>query len=136
MRRFGLWLVAVLAACVCVANLEAATLTITTMSRAGVDATSAAVAASGGGDKFLNDGASFLYVNNAGGSSITVTLTWGVGGAVDGSTPTAKTVSVTNGHAVLIGPFPTQFYSDSNGYMNWTYSATTSVTVAVIKPGS
>jgi hypothetical protein len=114
---------------------SAATLTPTTMTRAGVDLTSTAVAAASGGDKFLNDGVSFLYVNNGSGSSVTVTLTWGVGGTVDGQTPTARTVTVAAGHGEVIGPFPPQVYSDSNGYMNWTYSAVTTVTVAVIHPG-
>jgi hypothetical protein len=119
------------------ARADAATLTSTAMSRAGADLTVLAVAADAGKtDKFTNDGVSFIYINNGGGSPITVTLNWGTGATVDGQTPTARTVSVTNGHAVLIGPFPTGFYSDSNGFMSWTYSAVTSVTVAVVKPGN
>lgn len=132
----------ILAFCLCVLCVlcgsiaEAATLTPTTMSRAGVSFTSASVAASGGGDKFLNDSVSFLWIKNGGGSSITVTLTWGTGGTVDGQTPTARTVTINAGDSQVIGPFNPNFYNDANGFMNWTYSGVTSVTIAVIHPGS
>jgi hypothetical protein len=116
---------------------DAATLSITTMSRSGFDMEAIATAADAAKtDKWLNTGAEFLAIKNAGGSPITLTLTFGVGGIIDGVVPTSKTVSVTNGHTLLVGPFPPSVYNDANGYMIVSYSAVTSVTVAVVKPGS
>jgi hypothetical protein len=116
---------------------SAATLSVTTMARSGFDMETVAVAADAAkSDKWVNTGVEFLAIKNAGGSPITLTLTFGTGGVVDGVTPTAKTVSVTNGHTFLVGPFPPQFYNDANGFMNVSYSAVTSVTVAVVKPGN
>src|SRR5579871_3542212 len=111
------------------APARAATLTVSTIGRTGQDLTSIAVAADAGkSDKFLNTGSQFFYCNNAGGSPITLTLTYGTGGTIDGQTLPNRTITVTNGHSVLVGPFPTNLYNDANGYMNVSYSAVTSVT--------
>jgi hypothetical protein len=137
-RLFILFAFALCVLCVlCASVVEAATLTVTTMSRSGFDMETLATAADAAkSDKWVNTGVEFLAIKNAGGSPITLTLTFGVGGTVDGVTPTAKTVSVTNGHTFLVGPFPPQFYNDANGFCSVSYSAVTSVTVAVVKPGS
>ncbi len=117
--------------------VRAATLSVTTITRAAADLTAIAVAADAAkSDKFLNTGLQFLYINNGGGSPITVTLTYGVGGTIDGQSLPNRTISVTNGHAVLVGPFPTNLYNDSSGYMNISYSAVTSVTVAPVLLGN
>jgi hypothetical protein len=134
MKRF---LLAVLTLLLLMPALGAATLAVTTMSRSGFDMETVAVAADAAkSDKWLNTGAEFVAVKNGGGSPITLTLTFGAGAVVDGVTPTSKTVSVTNGHTFLVGPFPPGLYNDANGYMIVSYSAVTSVTVAVVKPGS
>ena len=113
-----------------------ATLTVQTVSRAGLDLNANAVAATGGGDSWLNTGSQMLYINNGSGSICTVTLVFGVGGVVDGLTPTARTVGVPIGHAAIIGPFPPTAYNDANGLANVHYSGVSSVTVAAFQPGS
>lgn len=115
---------------------EAATLTTTVMSRTGWDLTAKATAAAGGGDKWLNTGAEHFVAVNASGGDITITFAWGVGGAIDGQVPTARTYKVLAGHTAVVGPFPTQFFNDANGYLGVTYSGVTTLTVAVIVPGS
>lgn len=110
-----------------------ATLTVTTVTRAGVDLAAAFVAAASGGDEFANTGQEYLHVKNASGSPITVTLD--IKNAPDGLTVTDRTVTVgaTTGHQV-IGPFPVGNYNDSTSNLaKVTYSAVTSVTVAVVK---
>lgn len=111
-----------------------ATLTVQTVDRAGFDLASGAVAAAGGGDDFVNDGNTFVYVNNGGGGSINVTLNFRSGLTVDGVTPTSKVVAVAAGVRKLIGPFPTQYYADTTTQkMALSYSGVTSVTVAALK---
>jgi hypothetical protein len=113
-----------------------ATLSVGLSSRAGLDLTTSAVAASGGGDKFANTGAELFFIKNGGGAPITLTLTFGPGAVVDGQTPSNRTVSVPAGDSMVVGPFSTTIYNDSQGFMNFSYSAVTSVTVAAFKPGS
>lgn len=87
-------------------------------------------AAAGGGDKltFADDVA--LHVKNGGGSPITVTVV--------AQTPCNQgflhdqTVSVTNGTDKFIGNFNSRFL-DGSGFVSFTYSAVTSVTIAAIK---
>ena len=114
-----------------------AVLTVTTIGRAGVDLGATGVAAAGGGDSFVNDGSQLAYFFNGSGGIITITEVLGVGGQVDGITPTARTftVPVTTGQ-VIVGPFPPSLYNDANGRMNFTYSGVTSLKVAILKPGT
>lgn len=86
-------------------------------------------AAAAAGDKFLNDGGQLLYIKNGGGSTITLTLD---AQTVGGLTITDPTVSVLAGAEKIVGPFPPAYFTDSTGYLNLSYSSTTSVTVAVI----
>lgn len=89
-------------------------------------------AAAGGGDSFANTGYEFLYINNGGGSPINVTFTVQSTKYLQ-ETVSNRVASVTNGTAQLIGPFPPGLFNDSNGLVQITYSAVTSVTVAVFK---
>jgi len=133
MLRFFASLLLALASAV---SLQAATLTVTTIGRAGADLTSVAVAADAAKtDKFLNNGTQFFYVNNAG-ATITLTLVYGAGGTIDGQVLPNRTITVTGGHSVLVGPFPPGLYNDANGYMVFTYSSITSVTVAPVLLGN
>lgn len=97
------------------------------------------VAATGGGDTFKNQAASrtFLYVDNAGGSPITVTIPAQTTSAVTsglGKTTKANSITtVTNAQFRLIGPFPAQAFNDGTGTVSITYSGVVSVTVAVIE---
>lgn len=109
-----------------------ATLSVTTVTTAGVvDPTP--VAAAGGGDQFANNGKTILKVVNGSGGAITVTV------ASQRSCDQGSTHNVTNsvgaGATELMGPFPTDRYSDANGYCQVTYSGVTSLTVAPISLG-
>lgn len=92
------------------------------------------VAASGGGDKFAFSPDAELHVNNGGGSPITVTIdcpgtcNFGVGN----NAAHDATYTVTNGTVKII-PISDVRFRDSNGDVNVSYSAVTSVTVAVAK---
>jgi hypothetical protein len=108
-----------------------AVLSNTTVDRNGVDPSVAAVAAAGGGDSFVNTGVETVFVKNGGGSPITVTLL--LQAQVDGQAAASRTVSISNGAQKIFGPFPTAAYNDGNSRMNLTYSAVTSVTVAILK---
>lgn len=116
-----------------------ATLTVADLVRAGLNdldanANAATPAAS---DKWVSTGKEFLYVYNGNGSTLTVTLTGGVGLTVDGLTPTNRTVVITTLKKALIGPFPKKWYDDANGFMNIACDITASVKVLVVRfPGS
>lgn len=109
--------------------------TVNVISRTGLNLDSVAVAADAGlTEKWAGTGAEFLYVLNGGGSSITVTLN--IPTTIDGQAVTAKTVTIAAAEHALIGPFNTSYYNDSNGNVNITWSAVTSVKLAVCKLGS
>ncbi|MBP2653354.1 MAG: hypothetical protein H6Q73_923 [Firmicutes bacterium] len=84
-----------------------------------------------GGDYFVNTGKSVLRVKNASSAAVTVTV------AAQTACPLGTlhniAVSVAAAGDVLIGPFPPAYYNDANGYAYITYSAVTSVTVAVVE---
>ena len=86
------------------------------------------VAASAGGDTFLNNGKSLFYVNNGGGSSINVTP--------GGLSLAAVVVAVANATAKIIGPFDPSLFNNASGQVSITYSAVTTVTVAAVQAGS
>lgn len=111
-----------------------ATLTVQSITESGLNATYSNAAAAG--DTFANtpQGRTFLHVKNGDASSKTVTVT-----AVDASEdfPGWGTMSKSNvsvaipaGEDRFIGPFPIKAFG---GDPDITYSAVTSVTVAVMK---
>ena len=109
--------------------------TVQTVSRAGLNMENVAVAADAGlSDKWAGTGLEFLYVSNGGAGSITATFP--IQFTVDGQTVASKTVSIPNGKHMLIGPFPTSTYNDSQGNVNVNWSAVTSVTISVVRLGS
>ena len=78
----------------------------------------------------------FLYVNNAGGSAITVT-------AVTPQTITSANLTVEDraytvaaGAIMFIGPFPSATFNQTDDKVHIDLSADTSVTVAAIQHGS
>lgn len=86
------------------------------------------------GHMATNDGLTYLRVKNTDGTSKTVTVLIpktlaGVAAANGGR---AHTVPATTGD-VTIGPFPPEYTQPSDGRVWWDYSATTGVTVAVVK---
>ena len=107
-----------------------ATLTVTTVTRAGVDV--AGVAADALGDEWPNTGQEFIEIKNGGGAGITATLD--IKSTVDGAAVTDPTVSIGAGATKIIGPFPTGIYNDSStGRAKVTYSGVTSVTIKALK---
>ena len=86
------------------------------------------------GHMVKNDGLTFLRVKNTDGSSKTVTVLIpetlaGVAAANGGR---QHTVPATTGD-VTIGPFPDEYTQPSDGRVWFDYSATTGVSVAVLK---
>lgn len=107
-----------------------ATLTVNSVTRAGV--TDTLVAAAGGGDSFLPDREVFIRVVNGGGSPITVTVE--TKNTSFGHAVADVSVSVTNGESRIIGPFPAEVFADpTDGLADITYSGVTSVTVGAFK---
>ena len=84
----------------------------------------------GGGDKFVNTGPEFLYVKNGDVASKTVTIA--IQSQPDGQTVTPKSVVIPAGEFRIIGPFPSM-YNDAQSKVNLTYSAVTSLQLAVLK---
>lgn len=88
-------------------------------------------AAAAGGDEFVNSGRTFIHVKNGGGSPIDVT--------VDSQMPCSQgydhnaVVAVPASGEKMIGPFRKDRFNDSDGKVQITYSAVTSVTIAAIE---
>ena len=83
------------------------------------------------GNEFTNDGRCALYVKNASGGSINVTV--GTPGVVDGLAVADLVVAVGAGVNKLIGPFPAGIYNQTGGLVYVDWSAGTSVTAAVLR---
>jgi hypothetical protein len=87
-------------------------------------------AAAGGGDTAVPGTNVFLYVNNGGGSPITVTLV--TPETVDSDLAVGdREVTVTNGTAKFIKLDSNYYRNPSTGLANITYSGVTTVTVGV-----
>ncbi len=80
-------------------------------------------------DNTLGD--NLLIVKNGGASPITVTLK--IAPVMDGAAVTSKTVSVAAGAQMIIGPFPTGLYNQSDQAVYVDFSASASVTVAALR---
>lgn len=113
-----------------------ATLTVQTYDESGTDLIMSAAAA--GGDQFANLGKEHVIIVNNDTASKTVTITaqktsydFGRSGTVVKQNQQVA-VSASGGVAV-IGPFSTDAFNDSSGNVQITYSAVTSVEVAVVK---
>lgn len=105
-----------------------ATLTPYTINRSNVDI--APVSAAGGGDEFANDGKKYFFAYN--GDASPVTITFETPGTVDGLAVADKAATIAAGDYALLGPFPPQWYNDSDGLVQVTYSGVTSLTVRVL----
>jgi hypothetical protein len=128
--------IAVLVAIVCSASVaSAATLTVQTIASSGITPTYAAAAA--GGDKCANDGRTYIEVKNSHAANA-YTVTFDAQATSYGETITDRAVTVAAGTTVVrkMGPWPTAVFSDSSGYVNWTYTGTapaTDLTVGCFK---
>lgn len=88
-------------------------------------------AASAGGDSAAPDDRTFLRVKNGSGSSINVTLA--VPGSSYGQTNPSVVVAVPATTGDVSIDLPSQLASPSTGLLAWTYSAVTTVTVALVR---
>lgn len=87
-------------------------------------------AASGGGDRFTPAGNTFMHIVNGSAGSITATLI--TPNTVDGLAIADRAVVVGAGANVLL-LLPAGTYAASDGLGDITWSATTSVTFAVLR---
>jgi hypothetical protein len=107
-----------------------ATLTVNTVTTAGLRDDNLLVAAAGGGDAFTPGDRTFVRVYYGGGSPISVTFA--TPGSVGGLAIADGGGSVTNAQSRLFGPFPNELFQDpTTGLVTVTYSGVTSVTVGV-----
>lgn len=111
-----------------------AVLTVLNSARAGNGVDLAGAAAAGGGDSFVNTGSEVFVIKNGSGAPITATFV--TPATVDGLAVADLTATIAAGATRMVGPFPPGVYNDTGapgGSVSVTYSAATSVTVAVVK---
>jgi hypothetical protein len=108
-----------------------AVLTVNEIVYGGLDVESVYVAAAAS-QEFPNDGRTFAHIKNASGSSITCTIT--SAGTTQGRAiaDDVITVGATTGEQ-MVGPWPRSIYNAADGNIDITWSATTSVTIALFK---
>jgi len=106
-----------------------ATLTVNTVVYGGLNSESVFVAAAAS-QEFANDGRTFMIIRNGDGSSKTCTIT--SAGTTQGRAiaDDVITIGATTGEQ-MVGPWPRSIYNAADGNIDITWSATTSVTVAV-----
>ena len=113
-----------------------ATLTVAQSSEAGV--ATGDTSANSGGDEFVNTGNEVIIAVNSHGSDndINITITAQTTSFTDpvlGTLTKANQVVACNeGVTKMIGPFPPAAFNDSNGKVQITYSAVTSLKVGVV----
>lgn len=88
------------------------------------------VAASAGGDVFINDGLTILVVNNAGSASIIVTVD-SLKASSFGTDENAV-ITVGAGSRAFIGPFLRSRFNSASAQVSVAYDGVTSVTVAAL----
>lgn len=98
------------------------------VSLSGLEATYTAAAAS---QTFVPGNNVILHVINGGASPITATIV--TTSTVAGQAVADVAVTVTNAEERFIGPFQRQYFSDANGQVAVNWSATTSVSFAVLR---
>jgi hypothetical protein len=94
-------------------------------------ATSFSAGDAANGHSFINDGHQMLYVKNAGGSSINVTIS--TTGKLAGLSLAALVVAVGAGAEKMIGPFDPTVFNQADGNVYADLSSATSVTVGVFQ---
>ena len=108
-------------------------LTVTTVGRAGT-AQSLADADQTNGDKFQNDGRTFLILNNLTGAT-TATITVLTGSTYGGFAVGNQAITLNPAATKIVGPFNKAIFDQTStdaGYVYLDYSAATSVTLMVI----
>lgn len=106
-----------------------ATLTVTPINIDGAVITQ--VASTPGGDQFqISNGKEYLLVTNNDGSTVTITVVteYERGGLALAD----KELTIGAGEQKLFGPFPTDIYADSSGFLQMSHDGT-SVDVAPVR---
>lgn len=103
------------------------------MTRSGLKATYS-TPTGGGTDYFANYGNQFIHIKNGGAVSTTMSIT--VTGTVDGLSVSARTVVTPAGEEKFVGQFPMASYNESGNNVRISFSAVTSVGVAVLTHGA
>lgn len=90
-------------------------------------------ACAGGGDSFVNSGSVIIFIKNDDASSKTVTLA-GTGPDNFGLTGSFLNLAIVvpAGQIWKGGPFPPNRFNDANNQVQLTYSAVTSLTIAIL----
>lgn len=86
--------------------------------------------ASAGGDKFINKGTEIIHIKNGGASPITLTID-SIEKCSHGFDHDLA-ISVPNGGERIIGPLGVNRFNGIDGKVSLTYSAVTSVTLAIL----
>lgn len=86
--------------------------------------------ASADGNTFVNNGSVLLYIKNGSGATITATLT--TPQTVHGLAVSDLSVAVAAAGEKVAGPFGPETFNDSDGKVTVSWSATSSVTFAVL----
>jgi len=86
------------------------------------------------GDEFVNTGRKFFHIKNGDGSPHTMTIE--TPNTVDTLAIADRDVVIPAGEERMIGPFAGGTYNDSAGSVQVTYDAVTSVTLALVRPGT
>lgn len=112
-----------------------ADLSVQTFDETGQDLTMSSAAS--GGDQFDLTGQEYLIIHNGDTSSKDVTVNAQVSSFDDEeygeSVKQDQTLTVGAGSTAIMGPFPRKAFRDGNGKAQITYSAVTSLEVAVVK---
>lgn len=106
-------------------------LTVTPINRSGVDLTAILEAFNADGEKVLNGGDVFVVVYNGSGGTRTVTVT--TPRTVDGLAVADLTATVDTTDYLLLGPFPTDTFNNSDGKVYVDVDSETSVTVGAFR---
>jgi len=113
------------------AYASAVALSVVEITRAGVVTTTLPTTPTAThGNKVLNDGKTFIEVNNGSGDSINVTIE--APGSVDGFAIADLVVAVAAGVRKKIGPF-TGVFNQADGYVWVVCSAVTTVTIGAFR---
>ena len=109
-----------------------ATLTVATVIRAGIVLTTATCSATG--DKFANNGKTWVELANT--SAASRTVTFATAQTVLGLAVADLAVTISGNSNRLCGPFPTAAFNSASGYCYITYSAVTNLKIQAIKLGT
>ena len=99
--------------------------------RSGRDLTALATTIANANDYyFRNNGRMLLYVNNATGS--TVTITTETPNTVDGLAVTDHTTTLATAKEAVFGPYPPEIYNDGDGEVHVTFNQDVDVVVVQV----